>query len=86
MLSRLTISGMRAVHAVRAVYTALAGVEGITRAEVKMGSAEIEHDGRATRERLAEAIEAAGCELAGIEEVRRRLPLVTADEEDGKAK
>ena len=77
MLTTLTISGMRAVHAVRAVYTALASVEGIERADVSLGRAVVEHDGRATPERLREAVALAGCEVTGVEEDRRRtLPVL----------
>lgn len=72
----LTIGGMSAVHAVRAVFTALAGVPGVINAEVGMGRAVIEHDGRAGTEPLRAAIELAGCELLAVEESRRRLPLL----------
>jgi copper chaperone CopZ len=72
----LTIAGMTAVHAVRAVFTALSGVEGIVRADVAMGRATIEHDGRATAEALRDAVTVAGYELVDIEESRRRLPLL----------
>ena len=83
MLTRLTIRGMNAVHAVRAVYTSLTGVEGIVRAEVRLGWAEVEHDGRATEAALREAIEAAGFEVLRCEEERRRLPLRSHEPADG---
>ena len=71
------IGGMRSVHAVRAVYTALAGVPGVTAAEVVLGRASIDHDGRATVEALREAIAVAGCELLETTEERQRtLPLL----------
>lgn len=70
----MTIAGMTAVHAVRAVFTALSGVEGILRADVGMGRATIEHDGRATEEALREAVTAAGYVITTIEVSRRRLP------------
>ena len=76
MTTTLTISGMAAVHAVRAVFTALAGVEGITSADVSLGRAVIEHDGRATPERLAAAVALAGCEVVGWEVERRTLPTI----------
>jgi copper chaperone CopZ len=57
------------------VFTALAAVEGITRADVGIGVVEIEHDGRVTAERLREAIAVAGYELVEPETNRRRLPL-----------
>lgn len=73
----LTISGMRAVYAVRAVYTALASVEGIAHADVSMGRAVIEHDGRATAASLREAVALAGCEVTRVDEDRRlRLPVL----------
>ena len=73
----LLIAGMRAVHAVRAVYTALASVEGIAHADVSLGRAVIEHDGRATPERLREAVALAGCEVTRVDEDRRtRLPVL----------
>lgn len=76
MITRLTIGGMQSVHSVRAVYTALAGVEGITRADVRMREATIEHDGRATREALHAAVALAGCEVTACVEERRQLPLL----------
>jgi copper chaperone CopZ len=76
VITTLTISGMRAVYAVRAVFTALASVEGIASADVSIGRAVIDHDGRATPERLREAVALAGYEVAEVVEDRRRsLPL-----------
>lgn len=72
----LAIEGMRSVHAVRAVFTALSGVAGIIRADVAMGRATIEHDGHATAELLRDAVAVAGYEVTGIAENRRRLPLL----------
>ncbi len=69
-LTTVSIAGMRSVHSVRAIFTALAGVDGITRADVALGQAEIEHDGRATAEKLREAIALAGCEMTGSREER----------------
>jgi copper chaperone CopZ len=71
--AHLTIAGMPAVHAVRAVYTALAGVPGIVRAEVSLGTAVVEHDGTVTRATLADAVALAGFELTGWRE-ERSLP------------
>ena len=71
------IGGMRGVHAARAVYTALAAVPGVTTAEVVLGRAVIEHDGRATIDAVREAIALAGCELLETTEERQRsLPLL----------
>jgi copper chaperone CopZ len=70
------IGGMHSVHAARAVWTALAAVPGVTTAEVVLGRAVIEHDGRATVDALREAIAMAGCELLETTEERpRSLPL-----------
>ena len=76
MVTTLAISGMRAVHAARAVYTALASVEGIAHANVTLGRAVIEHDGRATPDLLRAAVALAGCEVVGVEEDRRSLPVL----------
>ena len=74
MRHELTIDGMLAVHARHAVFTALAGVEGIVRAEVELGRAVIEHDGRVTTAVLRSALEEAGFPLRAIRELRRTLP------------
>ena len=71
--AHLTIAGMTAVHAVRAVYTAFAGVPGIARAEVTLGGATVEHDGSVTRAMLADAVALAGFALVDWRE-ERRLP------------
>lgn len=76
MVSILTISGMIAVHSKRAVFAALAGVPGITSADVELGRAVIAHDERATSEAMGAAIESVGCAVVSIERVSRRsLPL-----------
>jgi copper chaperone CopZ len=67
---------MTSVHAAHAVFTALAAVEGIVRADVALGRATIEHDGRATRHAVEQAIEVAGYTVADYAEERRRLPLL----------
>ena len=75
MITRARIDGMTCQHCVRAVFTALAALEGIARAEVSIGSVEIEHDGRVTDEQLREAIAVAGYEVRAANTNRRRLPL-----------
>lgn len=67
---------MSCQHCVRAVFTALTPVDGITRADVQIGLIEVEHDGRVTMEQLREAIAVAGYILAEGETNRRMLPLV----------
>jgi copper chaperone CopZ len=76
VITTLRIGGMLAVHAKRALFTALSGVEGILAAQIELGSAVIEHDGRATEARLREAVALAGLEVEEIVEERRRLPTV----------
>ena len=74
VVSILTISGMVAVHAKRAVFTALAGVPGVLSAEVDMGRAVVEHDASTTSDALRDAIALAGCEVTSVR-IERRLPL-----------
>jgi copper chaperone CopZ len=71
------IDGMRSVHCVRAVFTALAAVPGITSADVSIGRAEIAHDGRATPEAIAAALSLVGYPVTETTEERQRsLPLL----------
>ena len=65
---------MSCAHCTRAVFTALSGVPGIGRADVKVGSAEIEHDGTVTLAALKQAIETAGYSVIDSSENRRVLP------------
>ena len=74
MVSILTISGMMAVHAKRAVFTALAGVPGVVSAQVEMGRAVVDHDASTTSDALREAVVLAGCEVTSVR-IERRLPL-----------
>lgn len=67
---------MSCVHCVRAVNTALTAVEGITTADVGIGSATIEHDGRATLEQVRAAVAVAGYDVRGGSDDRRRLPML----------
>jgi copper chaperone CopZ len=75
MTTTVSINGMSCVHCVRAVFTSLAGVEGIERADVSIGRAVIEHDGRVTPEQIRDAIATAGYEVDGFTHDRRTLPL-----------
>lgn len=72
----IRIDGMTCVQCVRAVNTALTAVEGITSAEVGIGGAVIEHDGRATLGNVAAAVAVAGYEVRSGSEERRALPVV----------
>jgi copper chaperone CopZ len=67
---------MRAVHAVRAVHTALTPVPGIVRAHVTLGEVVLEHDGRATCAILRDAIGAAGYIVTHCAEESRALPTI----------
>lgn len=71
------IAGMRSVHCTRAVYTALASLEGVATVDVVIGQATIEHDGRATEREIRAGVELAGYELLETSEERQRsLPLL----------
>jgi copper chaperone CopZ len=76
MITRVRIEGMTCQHCVRAVFTALAAVEGISRAEVGIGAAEVEHDGSVTVDQLSDAIAVAGYVVREDGFSRRRLPLL----------
>jgi copper chaperone CopZ len=77
MITRVRIDGMTCQHCVRAVFTALAGVEGIARADVSIGAAEVEHDGSVTVEQLRDAIDIAGYRIQGEDpRPRRSLPVI----------
>jgi copper chaperone CopZ len=75
MKTTVSIAGMSCAHCVRAVFTALAGVEGIERADVSIGRAVIEHDGTVTPEQIRDAVAVAGYEVTGFTDDRRSLPL-----------
>ena len=75
MTTTVSINGMSCVHCVRAVFTSLAGVEGIKRADVSIGRAVIEHDGSVTPEQIRDAIATAGYEAVDFTTDRRTLPI-----------
>jgi copper chaperone CopZ len=76
MRTTASISGMTCAHCVRAVFTSLAGVEGIHRADVSIGRAVIEHDGTVTPEEIRDAIAVAGYTVGDTRDDRRTLPLL----------
>jgi len=76
MITRLRIGGMSCQRCVQAVFTSLTPVPGIVSADVSIGAATIEHDGRATVDALRHAIDASGYSVTLAEEERRRLPIV----------
>ena len=75
MTTTVSITGMSCVHCVRAVFTSLAGVEGIQRADVSIGRAVIEHDASVTPDQIRDAIAVAGYEVESFTQDRRSLPL-----------
>jgi copper chaperone len=76
MTTTVNIKGMTCAHCVRAVFTALSGVKGVSRADVSVGRAVIEHDGTVTPEAIREAVSIAGYEVTDFVHDRRTLPLV----------
>lgn len=68
------IDGMTCQHCIRAVFTALGAVEGVERADVQLGRATIEHDGRATLDAVRDAVAVAGYRVIDGQEAKRRLP------------
>ena len=76
MITHLKIGGMSCQHCVNAVFTALTPVPGITSAQVSIGGAVVEHDGRATPDLLRDAVEDAGYQVESFDEEKRRLPVV----------
>jgi copper chaperone CopZ len=75
MKTTASISGMTCAHCVRAVFTSLAGVEGIDRADVSIGRAVIEHDGTVTPEQIRGAVKVAGYDVTDFRNDTRSLPL-----------
>ena len=67
---------MSCQHCVRAVFTALAAVDGIARAEVSIGAVEVEHDGRVTVDQRHDASAVAGYAVVDGETKRRALRVV----------
>ncbi len=75
MQTTASISGMTCAHCVRAVFTALAGVAGIDRADVSIGRAVIEHNGTVAPEDIRAAVAVAGYNVTDFKIDRRTLPL-----------
>ena len=76
MVTTAKIDGMSCAHCVRAVFTALGGVPGVSRADVSIGQAVIEHDGSVSPEAIREAISIAGYDVPEFRDDRRVLPVV----------
>ena len=75
MQTTVSISGMTCAHCVRAVFTSLAGVAGIDRADVSIGRAVIEHGRTVRPEEIRAAVALAGYEVTDIGTDRRTLPI-----------
>jgi copper chaperone CopZ len=76
MQTTAIISGMTCAHCVRAVFTALGGVEGVQRADVSIGKAVVEHDGTVTNDAIRDAVEIAGYTVDDFrKDDRRSLPI-----------
>ncbi|MDQ8158422.1 MAG: heavy metal-binding protein [Gemmatimonadota bacterium] len=70
------LDGLVAVHAVRAVWTALAAVPGIVGAEVTMAGAVLEVEGALDRAALDAALDAAGVTVRALHVEARVLPVL----------
>ena len=70
------LNGLVAVHAVRAVWTALGAVPGVVSADVTMQGAVLEVEGALDRAALESALDAAGVTVRSIRIESRVLPIV----------
>ncbi len=70
------LDGLVAVHAVRAVWTALGAVPGLLSAEVTMQGAVLELDGELDRAALDAALDAAGVSVRSLRVEARILPIL----------
>ncbi|QJR34131.1 heavy metal-binding protein [Gemmatimonas groenlandica] len=70
------LDGLVAVHAVRAVWTALGAVPGVLSAEVTMQGAVLEVEGDLDRPALDAALDAAGVSVRSIRVEARVLPIL----------
>jgi copper chaperone CopZ len=77
VMTLVAIDGMMTEHCKRAVFTSLAAVSGIVRADVHLGTVQVEHDGSVTIEQLRDAIAVAGYTVTQATEQRRVLPLIS---------
>jgi copper chaperone CopZ len=73
MRFRVLIKGMLSVHAKRAVFTALAGIDGVRHAEVQVGSAVVDADVSVGEDVVRAAIEELGLRVTSI---TKELPVV----------
>lgn len=75
MRYEVLIPGMVAIHARNAVFTALAAVPGVVRAEVELGRAVVAVEAPMPEGALRAAIAAAGFEVGSVRALPRELPL-----------
>jgi copper chaperone CopZ len=78
VITSVVVAGMKTEHCKRAVFTSLAALDGITRADVQLGMVHVEHNGSVTIDQLRGAIAVAGYEVTHGTEQRRILPLASA--------
>ncbi len=81
MRLELFINGMLSVHSKHAVFSALAGVLGLSAVEIELGRVELESERpeaelTALEAELRDAIAAAGLSVSAIKRLPRRLPTV----------
>jgi copper chaperone CopZ len=79
VILRLTVAGMHAVHARRAVETALAGVSGVRALDVTLGTVEVELEEGADADAVSSAITGAGFEVVSVTREPRRLRILGPD-------
>ena len=72
----MQLNGLVAVHAVRAVWTALGAVPGVVSADVTMQGAVLEVEGALDRAALESALDAAGVTVRSIRIEARVLPIL----------
>ena len=73
----MQLDGLVAVHAVRAVWTALGAVPGLLSAEVTMQGAVLELEGELDRAALDAALDAAGVSIRSIRVEAKVLPVLS---------
>jgi copper chaperone CopZ len=73
--THVELEGLVAVHAVRAVRTALAAVPGVDRAEVSMRGAVLEGEGPVDVDALRDALALVGVRVLSLRVERAGLPL-----------
>jgi len=64
---------MLAVHSARAAFAALAGVSGVSRANVTLGHAELQHDAALDLDAVTAALHDVGIDVLEVTTDRRRL-------------